>query len=98
MSPGRYRPEHSRPGIRAAVRRPPVARRGSQALLSGSARIGPDVERAATVDRDAETVVCLDCGAENDLGDRFCLNCVEALPGSAVRITSSAAPSRRDIV
>ncbi|NUB92679.1 zinc ribbon domain-containing protein [Haloterrigena sp. SYSU A558-1] len=66
--------------------------------LSGSAGIGLDAERTATVDRDAETVVCPDCGAENDLDYRFCRNCVEELPGSAVGTASSAAPSRRGIV
>ena len=66
--------------------------------LSGSVRIGPDAERTATVDRDAEAAVCPDCGAENDLSYRFCRNCVEELPSSAVETASSAAPSRRGIV
>ncbi|WP_339103116.1 zinc ribbon domain-containing protein [Haloterrigena salinisoli] len=65
--------------------------------LPGSLRAGAAAEREATVDRDAGTVVCPDCGAENDLGYRYCSDCVGELPGSAVGTASSAAPSRRSI-
>jgi hypothetical protein len=43
---------------------------------------GRDTE--AYVDTGAGTVTCPDCGAENDLGDRFCRRCVEELPRSTM--------------
>lgn len=40
-------------------------------------------------------VACRTCGAENDLGYRFCRSCVEELPGAASFDRTGVSPFRR---
>lgn len=52
-------------------------------------------ETDAVVDESAEVVSCPSCGAENDLGYRFCRQCVGELPVSSPYPTKSGAPRGR---
>lgn len=54
-------------------------------------------EPAGAVDRDAETVTCPNCGADNELGYRYCARCIDELPGAVTRPPSSVAPGRREL-
>lgn len=42
---------------------------------------------------DGDSVECRSCGAENDLGYRFCRNCVETLPAGRAFRRGSGSPT-----
>ncbi|WP_049926548.1 DUF7577 domain-containing protein [Halopiger goleimassiliensis] len=54
--------------------------------------------REAAIDRESGSVVCPDCGAENDLGYTYCRRCVGELPGGANHRRTGGSPARRGIV
>ena len=56
-----------------------------------------DVDLEEAVDRDAETVTCPECGAENELGYAYCANCVAELPGAVAWSSRPSGPNRRGI-
>lgn len=69
------------------------------AVYAGARR----ARRSTVGDRDADGAVdetegvvsCPTCGAENDLGYRFCRRCVDELPGSSPYRVSNGAPRSR---
>ncbi|WP_226479700.1 DUF7577 domain-containing protein [Natrinema amylolyticum] len=64
---------------------------------AGTTTATPGPEPEAAIDRESETVTCPTCGTENDLGYEYCAGCIEELPGTVQRTTSSVAPGRRGI-
>ena len=51
-----------------------------------------------TIDRDAGVVRCPNCGTENELGYRYCGNCVDELPGAVSPANSGMRSSQRGIL
>lgn len=52
-----------------------------------------DPADGAGVDPEAGVVECPSCGAENDLGYRFCRACVSELPGAVYPTRSTTTPA-----
>lgn len=50
------------------------------------------------VDRDDGVVHCPNCGTENELGYRYCANCVGELPGGVSTTSSGMQPNRRGML
>ena len=53
---------------------------------------------ADAIDPDAGVVRCPNCGTENELGYRYCADCVGELPGAVSTASSAVRPSRRGIL
>lgn len=63
--------------------------------IEGRPRPADDDSLAAADDR---TVVCDNCGAENELGYRYCRNCVAELSGVDYYAGTGATPRTRGIL
>lgn len=70
---------------------------GTLAGRSGASRVGAGADPDDAIDRDAGTVACPDCGAENELEYTYCRRCVGELPVGAAGRRAGGAPSRRGI-
>lgn len=50
------------------------------------------------IDRDAGVVTCPHCGTDNELGYRYCYDCLTELPGGVSPTSSGTSPRRRGIL
>lgn len=56
---------------------------------------GGDAGERPIVDPETDVVECPDCGTDNDLGYRFCRNCVNELPTAASFVDRTGGPLGR---
>ena len=65
---------------------------------TGTSTVAASTDAEDDVAADDRTVTCGNCGAENELGYRYCRNCVAELSGAVGRTSAEDAPNGRGIL